>query len=1200
MLTMRLIRLAWILSFSLLGASCLSTPEDGAPIASLELGFELADESQVDEVVYSITGNGIDSIEGVIDTRAPGATASVEVFGIPSGTQYLVTLTATATDGETTCEGSSRFDVSPGVVTEVHVMLGCKRTPRFGGVRANGELNLCTDLIKVIASPLQTSIANGLILSAEGRDAESDPIAYRWWATGGSLSDPSAAVTTYACEVAGQQTVEVEVSDDGFDHCVDSWTIDVTCVVGGDLPDPTPAFQSSDPIPGSRVVPGAWLDLLFVEAVSARALGGFSLGCDDQDRPITIHRLGSDDRRLVINPSQDLPNDAACSLRWIGPDGLTSLDFLTFPDSGGAEVPYDRDDLTRYAPFPDDLWIVPDASSPTGRRLELPVPDRTTDVVNVFQQVKMAIGTSDGFSPFGALVIELSEPPRPDSLPATPTASLDPLATVGLFDVDPSSASYGSRIPFELYVRGVAPASDPLNPEHALVLFPSIPLTSRGQYALVVTKRSLAGSARPFQPSPFMESVLVGPLDSGSATAAEVRDILAPALAGLSSASPPIFADDIALVTRFTIRSTDRFPLTPLTMREQVQQLPPPTFTIERIDPNSFDVEAVVHGTWEAPEWRSGLRIARDADGLPILGETRQVPFVLAIPRSARTTPAPVTMYQHGNPGSAEAEVPSQANRYLAENGHAVIGFTDNVNREVGSELGAQQIAVLGPFLLSGVLPEYDLQTTGEQLAFIRFIRELEDLDVVPLGAPDGQPDLDLSLPLTYDGISEGANKGQTLVPYAPEIAAAALVAGGARSGEIAFFQDAVGPNGVGTDLLNGLFPFVPNARPLDIWLGLALFQLAADPGDPQNHVSFMYANPIEVGGTLKKPSVLVQEGIADLFVPNNATRSLVYALGATPLIGPVAEPVPYLMRAEAPLNGNVDAQTTSAYAQYVPNGVPGLAVTPGCEIWTNGHFCPQTAPVALDQRFRFFESALTDEAPTIDVGQGPIDLCNPAPDCDDGDPCTTDLCIPNDGSCRHQAISGPMCEVDGQDGICVQGACAPIAMCSMIDPALESASAMLDCSFFGIPIELSASVAAQPLGPIEPGPVDYTVQTSIGMLPESVDLLSSLDPFAPVQLFNAVVESTLGSVEPNPITTQQPDDACVLALVDGAPIVGLASEPTVGTWSFQESATAQGITLRDVEFSFSVRGLETTLATAGPDANCTWDPAPPTVILTP
>ena len=93
---MKLIRLAWISSFLILAASCASTHEDGGPIASLELGFELADGSQVDEVAYSISGNGIDPIEGAIDTRAAGSTGSVEVFGIPPGTRYLVTLRATA------------------------------------------------------------------------------------------------------------------------------------------------------------------------------------------------------------------------------------------------------------------------------------------------------------------------------------------------------------------------------------------------------------------------------------------------------------------------------------------------------------------------------------------------------------------------------------------------------------------------------------------------------------------------------------------------------------------------------------------------------------------------------------------------------------------------------------------------------------------------------------------------------------------------------------------------------------------------------------------------------------------------------------------------------------------------------------------------------------------------------------------------
>ncbi|MEM7437884.1 MAG: hypothetical protein AAF436_22240, partial [Myxococcota bacterium] len=221
---------------TIVGALCAlagcSTGTDSNPTpASLEVTFELTDGSQVDEVTYSVTGNEITPIEGVIDTSAPGSTASVEVFGLPPGLQYLVSMAAVTTDGTITCEGAARFDVSAGVATEVHVMLGCKRTPRLGGLRANGEFNVCADLIKVIASPLQTSLSNGLALSADTSDEEGDPVAYRWTGSGGSFADPSAPATTYSCEAEGPQTIEVEVSDDGFDHCVDSWTIAVTCVV---------------------------------------------------------------------------------------------------------------------------------------------------------------------------------------------------------------------------------------------------------------------------------------------------------------------------------------------------------------------------------------------------------------------------------------------------------------------------------------------------------------------------------------------------------------------------------------------------------------------------------------------------------------------------------------------------------------------------------------------------------------------------------------------------------------------------------------------------------------------------------------------------------------------------------------------------------------------------------------------------------
>ncbi len=262
------------------------------------------------------------------------------------------------------------------------------------------------------------------------------------------------------------------------------------------------------------------------------------------------------------------------------------------------------------------------------------------------------------------------------------------------------------------------------------------------------------------------------------------------------------------------------------------------------------------------------------------------------------------------------------------------------------------------------------MQTTGEQLAFIRFIQELRELDLVPLGAPDGKPDLDLVCRSPTTG-SARARTRASIRRLRTRSCGRRLVAGGARRAESCSSKTSSTP--VEWALRSwARYRFSPRPAPdgpMDRPRALPTRRRSGRPAEPRIvHVCQSDRSRRDVEEAERPGS----RRDSDQLVPNNATRSLVYALGATPLIEPVAEPVPYLTRAEAPLTGNVDAQTTSAYAQYVPNGVPGLPPTPGCEFWTNGHYCPQTAPAALDQRFRFFETALYDEAPTIYVGQTP------------------------------------------------------------------------------------------------------------------------------------------------------------------------------------------------------------------------------------
>ncbi|MEM7433791.1 MAG: alkaline phosphatase PhoX [Myxococcota bacterium] len=214
------------------GTQSLAT--DPGETGSLNLQIQLANGAEINVVEYVITRGGMEPMSGTIDTSAPGATASVEVFGLEPGDGYRVTMTAQATDEQTQCTGATDFAVTVGEATDIMVVLKCKTPPRFGAVRVNGKLNVCAELTKMVVSPLQTSVGSTIDLSAAAEDTEGDDIAFMWTAQGGDIADDTAPTTTFTCTAEGEGFVAVSVSDDGFDYCdASGWTVAVTCVGDG-------------------------------------------------------------------------------------------------------------------------------------------------------------------------------------------------------------------------------------------------------------------------------------------------------------------------------------------------------------------------------------------------------------------------------------------------------------------------------------------------------------------------------------------------------------------------------------------------------------------------------------------------------------------------------------------------------------------------------------------------------------------------------------------------------------------------------------------------------------------------------------------------------------------------------------------------------------------------------------------------------
>jgi len=743
--------------------------------------------------------------------------------------------------------------------------------------------------------------------------------------------------------------------------------------VAVDRRSPAPMLAGSDPSDGAQNVPAAaWLKLSFAESVRG-SIQGLALSCDSVPLPITSHLVEPQTYDVIVNPVGQLPAAAACQLAWDGPLGQEVLVFSTAPAGAPAVVLYDRSDASRYAPYPDDVWLVADGSTPTGVRVELPTIQRL-GVDAAFYSMKRAaeaVGYLDGFSPLGPIVIELSDAPDTTSIPLDPTESLDPMASIGLFDLNRGSESYGQRIPFDVHIRAARRSIAPTEPlQHALVLFPSIALTPGGSYGLIVTRRAQVDPSRPFEPSSFTSAALADPTPGEASELSLVRPLAREAVDVVTEqGNPPIPSDDVAFSLRFSVRSTDSFKTIPLKMKEDVLNMPAPVPRVTRVEPGFAPWAAFVYAEWDAPNWRGGVELVLGPDGRPVVTQNRPVEFVIGIPDAAQNAPVPVTMYQHGS-GSGASEQIYYTSIYLAGAGFAVAGFTDNIHREISYDSVEQNTAALTHLLLNGRVPDYWIETTGEQLSFVRMLSELcnTGCDFVPFGAPDGQPDFDLSQPLTYVGISEGSNKGQALMPYAPEIAAGALVTGGLRGAEIFFFQDPVGPGGNGTGYLDTINNFYSAITPVDLWVGLGLFQLGFDYQDPQNHAAFMYANPVEVAGTTRKPSVMIQEGLIDSLIPRNCTRGLAQTMGLVPVVAPVKDPVPYLPVATPPLTGNLASGTaTAGMIQYVAQGaLPGVPPDLGCEFETEGHYCGQIADAAIQQRLQFFQTALTDPVPTI------------------------------------------------------------------------------------------------------------------------------------------------------------------------------------------------------------------------------------------
>jgi phospholipase C len=206
--------------------------QDSTDVGSATFALQVGAGITIQTVNYTLTGPGGFVRTGTIDV-SNSTTLSAIIGNIPAGMGYVISATATATDGTTNCMGTSApFTVIAHATVMVSLHLDCHEAARTGSVLVNGTLNVCPVIDGVNASPAEVFVGNSIAISAVAHDSDMapSPLSYMWTTTSGTIASPSSASTSFKCTAAGPVTLTVTVSDgDSTPGCADSMTIPVTC-----------------------------------------------------------------------------------------------------------------------------------------------------------------------------------------------------------------------------------------------------------------------------------------------------------------------------------------------------------------------------------------------------------------------------------------------------------------------------------------------------------------------------------------------------------------------------------------------------------------------------------------------------------------------------------------------------------------------------------------------------------------------------------------------------------------------------------------------------------------------------------------------------------------------------------------------------------------------------------------------------------
>jgi hypothetical protein len=536
-----------------------------------------------------------------------------------------------------------------------------------------------------------------------------------------------------------------------------------------------------------------------------------------------------------------------------GGKGNPQLPPIDTSEAANCDFIAEPDNTLCMLPFPDDYYTVPDASSPTGRRIDFKTAGMPA---NVFGQHISAdpYNASDGFSQGATILVKV---PGIETVADVRASGAVPINHIGRYrkgnaPVVVIDAASGKRWPIWVEIDSLA--SDPS--KAALEIHPATNFAAGHRY--IVALRDLENAAGQEIEAPAAFRYYRDGVRSKQPEIEAHRGHFEAIFKRLQRSG--ISRRGLYLAWDFTVASDDNNADRALAMRDAafaqlgdtdladgVPQGAAPSFQVTSVEENPFPGEIArrVTGTFEVPCYLfpncgPGGTFQLGADGTPTPNGTWTANFDCIVPASAVSGPPQsgrLSLYGHGLFGRA-AEVASSPQRSLAQAHRIVTCATDEIGMSESDVLVA--IAALQELSRFPAIPDRLQQGLLDELYLGRTMLSPNGFTTSPAFHQDGTATsasaLDTSA-LFYNGNSQGGIMGGALTALSPDFTRASL-------GVPAMNYSVLLPRSVDFDpFAQILYPSYPDetARPLV----LNLIQMLWDRGEPNGYAHRMSDEPL-------------------------------------------------------------------------------------------------------------------------------------------------------------------------------------------------------------------------------------------------------------------------------------------------------------------------------------------------------------------